>query len=126
MQKNTTNLKVWADAIDLAVIVFDEVTRFPEKGSSLAQQMIRSAISVPSNIAEGKGRLSDRESRQFMGIARGSLLELQSQVIIAGRVNLLDPGVVKLTLDRINEVGRELNGLIRFYSNAIEQESRKR
>jgi four helix bundle protein len=78
------NLKVWQRAIDLSVTIYKFTSHFP--GSELyglTSQLRRAAVSVASNIAEGYGRASKGEFRQFIGIARGSVLELQTQLEIA-------------------------------------------
>jgi len=80
------DLRVWQNAMELAVEVYRQTSRLPrEEIYSLTQQMRRAAVSVPSNIAEGKGRRSRKEFQQFLFHARGSLLELQTQVMIAKR-----------------------------------------
>ena len=69
-----TDLRVWQEAVDLATEVYGLTATFPKSEIySLAQQMRRAAVSVPSNIAEGKGRGSPRDFRQFLYQARGSL-----------------------------------------------------
>jgi four helix bundle protein len=75
---------VWQKAVTLVKDVYLETREFPKvEVYGLAAQMRRSAVLVPSNIAEGQGRLSKGEFRQFLGVARGSLLELETQIIIA-------------------------------------------
>ncbi len=74
--------------------------------------MRRAAVSIPSNIAEGKGRRSAKEFRQFLFHARGSLLELQTQVIIARRLSYLADEQEKEILHQAGQVGRSLSGLI--------------
>jgi len=74
--------------------------------------MRRAAVSVPSNIAEGKGHRSDREFMHFLFHARGSLLELQTQILIAQELQYLPEGRVQHMQELANSVGRTLNGLI--------------
>jgi four helix bundle protein len=78
----------------------------------LTSQLRRSAVSVASNIAEGQGRLSNGEFRQFLGQARGSLIEMETQVLIGGNLGYLTPEAVTRLLDRSGEVSRLLHGLI--------------
>lgn len=79
--------------------------------------MRRSAVSVPSNIAEGKGRYSQRELVQFLHHARGSLLELETQFEISHGLGYVDPFTFKRIAAKSAELGRILNGLIhRFQS----------
>jgi four helix bundle protein len=79
--------------------------------------MRRAAVSVPSNIAEGKERYSQKEFVQFLYHARGSLLELQTQLSIASDLEYIDPPTFEHLESETEEVGRILNGLInRFHS----------
>ena len=78
----------------------------------LQSQMRRAAVSVPSNIAEGHGRLNDGHFRQFLASARGSLFELQTQLEIAGSRKLVDQKDVKDLMDASEEIARMLNGLL--------------
>ena len=73
--------------------------------------MRRSAISIPSNIAEGQGRKSDRDFQRHLAIAHGSICEMETQVMLAGRLGFLDQGQVDRVLDGSAEVGRLVNGL---------------
>jgi len=69
------NLKVWQEAMELVEIVYDLVKRFPsDEKFDLVSQIKRSVVSIPSNIAEGKGRNSDKEFKQFLYIARGEFV----------------------------------------------------
>lgn len=107
------DLRVWQKAMDLAEEIYRRTATFPrEEMYNLTQQMRRSAISVPSNIAEGKGRNSRREFNQFLFHARGSLLELQTQVMIAKRLNYFSEEQARQILGHANAVGRSLAGLI--------------
>ena len=93
-------LKVWQKAIELAVLVYRLTQTFPrEEIYGLTSQMRRSAISVPSNIAEGQGRSTSGEFGQFLGIARGSNFELQTQLELARALGLG-------AKDKINEAER--------------------
>jgi four helix bundle protein len=78
----------------------------------LSQQMRRAAVSVPSNIAEGKGHHSDKEFAHFLFHARGSLLELQTQLMIAEDLQYLTKAEAEQQLTRAEVVGRALSGLI--------------
>jgi four helix bundle protein len=82
--KSFRDLIVWQRGIELATAIYRLTHDFPrEEVYGLTAQLRRSAVSVPSNIAEGQGRLSTGEFRQFLGIARGSNCELQTQLEIA-------------------------------------------
>jgi len=84
------DLLIWQKAIAIVKIVYAETGNFPEQEKfGLVSQMRRSAVSIPSNIAEGNGRKSKKEFLQFLNIARGSLSELETQIIIAEELKLL-------------------------------------
>jgi four helix bundle protein len=86
---------------------------FPkEEIFGLTSQLRRSAVSIPSNIAEGQGRLSKGEFRVFLGNARGSLSELETQIIIACDLGYINQSEKTRLLDLAAEIGRTLNGLI--------------
>jgi len=83
------DLVVWQKSMALVREVYRYIQSFPKaEASGLTTQLRRAAVSVPSNIAEGQGRLSTGEFKQFLGHARGSLLELETQILIAQ-----DPGL---------------------------------
>ena len=88
------------------------VTRgFPnEEKFGLTSQLRRAAVSIPSNIAEGQGRLTRGEFRQFLGQAKGSLCEVETQFIIANNLGYLED--LEPMLERLHEVARLLNGLL--------------
>ena len=84
MGKSYRELKIWQRAIELSVAVYRLTGQFPaDERFGLTSQLRRAAVSVASNIAEGYGRASRGEFRQFVGMARGSVLELQTQLVIA-------------------------------------------
>jgi len=107
------DLVVWQRAMDLVEEVYRCTKCFPrEEIFGLISQMRRAAVSVPSNIAEGKGRFSQRELTHFLFHARGSLLELQTQISIATRLEYLSGSDATRLDDHAAEVGRLLNGLV--------------
>src|ERR1700691_5822003 len=86
------DLKAWQKAMDLSVEIYELTRGFPrEEIFGLASQLRRSAVSIPSNIAEGQGRSGTREFQQFLSVARGSLCEPQTQLEIARRAGLGSP-----------------------------------
>ena len=86
-----TNLKLWETSMNLAETVYRVTMDFPEEERfGLVVQLKRAAVSIPSNIAEGKGRNSDKEFKQFLYIARGSLFELRTQLELARRLGFVD------------------------------------
>jgi four helix bundle protein len=112
--KNYRDLIVWQKAMDLVTLVYQFTESFPQKEVfGLTNQVRRAAVSIPSNIAEGQGRNSNRDFRHFLSIARGSLQEVETQLELARRLGYLDE------IDLINisesscEVARLINGLSR-------------
>jgi four helix bundle protein len=107
------DLIVWQRSIELVAEVYRVTKAFPkDEIYGLTAQMRRAAVSVPSNIAEGQGRLSTGEFLQFLGNARGSLHELQTQVVIGRTLGFLAEGKEKPLLALSIEVDRMLNRLL--------------
>ena len=112
------DLNVWRCAMDLVLEVYRATGSFPRQEIyGLTSQMRRSAVSVPSNIAEGKGRFSRKELLQFLFHARGSLLELQTQITIARELDFLPARQSDKLTEMADEVGRLLNGLINRFQD---------
>lgn len=106
--------------------IYRSIQHFPrEEMFGLTSQLRRSAVSVASNIAEGQGRLSKGEFRHFLGQARGSLIELETQVFIGGNLGYLNPEAVTRLLESSGEVSRLLHGLIKSLQ-PIEPKARTR
>lgn len=107
------DLVAWQKAVDLVAEVYRITRSFPkDEIYGLTSQLRRAAVSIPSNIAEGQGRLSKGEFRQFLGQARGSVLEVETQAIIARRLGFLEDAAAENVLSRSAEVNRILNGLL--------------
>ena len=101
------DLQVWQKSMELTVAIYRITQTFPrEEAFGLTSQMRRSAISIPSNIAEGQGRLNMREFRQFLGIARGSNCELQTQLEIARRLELGNSQLLNDAESLSHEIGK--------------------
>ena len=102
---NLKELKIWSKAIDLTVDVYKATADFPaDERYGLISQSRRAAVSIPSNIAEGAGRNSAKEFINFLGIANGSSYELQTQLIISNKLNLLENTVLDSLLQQIEEL----------------------
>ena len=113
MARSYRELLVWQKAKALAVRVYQVTETFPRKEIySLTSQMTRAAVSVASNIAEGQGRLTGGEFLHFLGQARGSLLELDTQLAIALDLNYLNAEEHKSVEQEIYQVLGLLNRLI--------------
>ena len=113
MGKSFLDLIVWQRAVDMTVSVYELTESFPRKEIyGLTSQLRRAAVSVASNIAEGAGRGSKKEFRQFLNVARGSNCEVQTQLMIASRLNLTAHQDLEMAESLSHEVGRMLNGLL--------------
>ena len=111
--KHYQQLIAWQRAIALVTEVYSATKCFPrDEIYGLTSQIRRAAVSVPSNIAEGQGRATRGEFVQFLGHARGSLCEVETQVVIAANLHYIEPDIRDMLSDRITELGRILNGLI--------------
>ena|ERR1019366_5653616 len=107
------DLVVWQKALDLVTEIYRATSGFPrEEVFGLTSQLRRSAVSVPSNIAEGQGRATKGEFIQFLSHARGSLYELETQIVIAGRLGYLLAEREHALAAKAEEVARILNGLL--------------
>ena len=94
-----SEMKVWQLSIDLVEDIFKLTNKFPkEETYTLAQQMKRAAISIPSNIAEGMARNSTKECIRFLHFSLGSLSELDTQLVIAKRLQFVDEDLSQQTL----------------------------
>ena len=112
------DLLVWKKAMALVTEISKATSCFPkEELYGLTSQLRRAAVSVPSNIAEGQGRLTKGEFQQFLGQARGSLLEVETQIMIALNLCYLNQNQADRLFELLAEVGRLLNGLIASLRN---------
>ena len=119
MGQSFRDLVVWQKAMTLVTEVYRATASFPkDELFALTSQLRRAAVSVPSNIAEGQGRLSKREFHYFLGLARGSLMEVETQVQIASNLGYLKAETVSDLLSMSAEVGRVLNGLMTSVKSA--------
>ena len=118
MTKNYTDLIVWQKAMDLVTEIYRITRELPkDELFGLTSQLRRAAVSIPSNIAEGQGRLSKGEFRVFLGNARGSLAEVETQILIAQNLSYLDEPEINRLLAMVEEVGKVLNGVLSAVKN---------
>lgn len=111
MGRSYKDLVAWQRAMDLVTATYKATAGFPrDELFGLTSQLRRAAVSIPSNIAEGQGRLSEKEPRYFRGQARGSLMELETQMQIAENLGYLQEEQIAPLLQSSAEVGRILNG----------------
>ena len=115
--KSYEELLVWQRAMLLAKMVYGVQKQLPkEEMYGLGDQIRRAVVSVPSNIAEGFGRESDKDFKHFLSIARGSLYETKTQLELAESLGYLQMPVE--LVDLFNEVGKLINGLSRYLSTS--------
>jgi four helix bundle protein len=113
MGRSYKDLVAWQRAMDLVTTTYRATAGFPkDELFGLTSQLRRAAVSIPSNIAEGQGRLSTKEFRYFLGQARGSLMEVETQAQIAENLGYLPKEQTAALLKSCADVGRILNGLL--------------
>ncbi len=113
MAQSFRDLQVWQRAMQLTVAIYRMTQNFPrEEVYGLTSQIRRSAVSVPSNIAEGQGRLAKGDFRQFLSIARGSNFELQTQLEIARSLRFGDSKLIDEAEGLSHEVGKMIYALL--------------
>ena len=123
MASSFRDLRVWQNAMTLATDIYRSTADFPRHELyGLSQQMRRAAVSVPSNIAEGKGQRTNKGFAQFLFHARGSLLELETQIEIAQALQYIGSEQAQRLRAEATGVGRSLSGLINSLSNPIDPE----
>jgi four helix bundle protein len=111
------DLVAWQKSLDLVLEVYRCTQTFPKTEMyGLVSQLRRAAVSVPSNIAEGHARLSTGEFKQFLGHALGSLMEVETQILIAQGLGYVEAGASTGLLERTAEIGKVVNGLLRSLS----------
>jgi len=116
--KTYRDLIAWQRAMELVRSVYEITQQWPTKEQyGLTSQVRRAAVSVPSNIAEGFGRRATRDYLRHLGIAYGSLLEVETQLQIAGMLSYLDSAALNRLLGQCAECGKILNGLITSLRN---------
>jgi len=107
------DLLVWHRSIQMSLSVYRATMSFPKQEIyGLSSQLRRAAVSVPSNIAEGRGRLTQGEFRQFLGIAQGSNYEVQTQLVIAQELGFGSRDELHSAANLSREVGKMLSALI--------------
>lgn len=107
------DLIAWQKAMELARAIYAQTEEFPKSETfGLRMQLRRSSVSVASNIAEGHGRLTDAQLRNSLGMARGSLYELQTQIELACDMSFIDPESKQQLLQLATDVAKLINGLL--------------
>lgn len=112
MIKDFKDLTVWQKAMELVAEVYLLVKKLPkEELFALSDQIRRSSISIPSNIAEGQARNSVKEFIHFLAIAKGSKAELETQLLLCVKINYLNNTEIENAINLIQEIGKMLNAL---------------
>ena len=105
-------LTVWQEAMNLVEMVYQQTMTLPKTELyGLTSQIRRAAVSIPANIAEGNGRRSRKEYLQFLSIANGSIMELETHILIIERLKFITSEVSEQLQNKINTVGRLLSAL---------------
>ena len=113
--KSFTDLNAWKEAHKLVLMIYKITKEFPkEEIFGLVSQMRKAVVSITSNIAEGFSRQSKKEKIQFYSIAKGSLTEIQNQLLIAKDIGYISKKDFQLIAEQSIEVNKLLNGLIRY------------
>jgi four helix bundle protein len=112
MGQSYRNLIAWQKAMDFAMDIYCSTKGFPrDEVYGLATQLRRAAVSVPANIAEGQARYSPAEFHNFLGRARGSLVEIETELILCENLQYLSQEQSRKLLGKAAELGKILNGL---------------
>ena len=122
MGESYRDLIAWRKAMHLVREIYDATRLFPrDELYGLTSQLRRAAVSVPSNIAEGQARFSSKELAHFLSQARGSLVEIETQILIAQDLGYLSATKTRLLLQQAAELGRVLNGLIASIRGVVQK-----
>ena len=112
---NFKDLKIWQKAMELTMEIYSLVRLLPkEETYALSDQMRRAAVSIPSNIAEGQGRGSDKEFIQFLYFSRGSILELSTQLEICQKIGYITSTEAAKASELITETCKMMQALIKY------------
>lgn len=117
--RSFTDLEVWKEGHKLVIMIYETTKKFPkDEIFGLTNQLRRCAVSITSNISEGFGRQGSKEKVQFYFIARGSVIELQNQILVAKDVGYISNADFKIIADPSVTVHKILNGLIKSTRDA--------
>ena len=118
MLTNYKDLNVWQKACELCLEIYTITAKFPkEEIYGLISQIRRSAVSIPSNIAEGYGRKTTNDYIRMLYISYGSVCELETQILLAGDLDLIEKGELGTLKEDIAEIERMLKALIKSLEN---------
>jgi four helix bundle protein len=114
------NLDVWKKSTSLSSEIYLELAHLKDFG--FKDQLTRSGLSIPSNIAEGLERVSDKEKIRFLDIARSSIAEAQTQIYIGTKINYIKPNIGNIWIEELEEIGKMLTGLIKSMNKRESQD----
>ena len=118
MLKNYKDLKVWQKSYELCLRIYRITAKFPkEERYGLTSQLRRSVVSIPSNIAEGYGRKTTADYIRMLYISYGSVCELETQVLLAGDLGVIEKSELSTAKKDIEEIERMLKALIKSLEN---------
>ena len=118
------DLKVWQKAIDLTTEIYQLVKQLPQdEHYALSDQMRRVVVSVPSNIAEGRGRGTDKEFVRYLLMSRGSLWELSTQLIICEKLHYINNIQTSQARQMIIEISKKINALANSFIGQNEDDA---
>ena len=109
------DLEVWKRSSQLSVEIYKKLSTLKDYG--FKDQITRSGLSVPSNIAEGFGRIGDKEKRNFLNYAKGSCAELRTQIYIGVKIGYIDSSIGKTWIAETEEISAMLTGLMKYLTN---------
>ena len=123
--KSYRDLLVWQKAMDLVAVTYDLSAKLPKTEIyGLATQIRRAAVSIPANVAEGHGRDHLGDYLHHLSIANGSLMELETHLLLCARLSYIPPNEVEGLLEKTGEVSRMLSGLTRSLKHSRTAEAR--
>lgn len=113
-------LEAWIQAVELVTDIYKKTEAFPkEERFGLTSQIRRASVSIPANIAEGAGRLSQKEFAYFLSNAQGSASELETELIISNKLGYLDEASFSKLITQLERIGRLITGLSKHVSRKI-------
>lgn len=114
---NHKDLIVWQKSMELVTDIYIETRNFPaDERYGIVSQMRRAAVSIPSNISEGYGRMNDKETVQFLRVALGSAVELETQILISKNLDFFQINKASELLRDIQAIVKMLNSLIKSFN----------
>lgn len=118
--KTHKDLDVWKLSIEFVTEIYNLTKDFPkEEQFGLTNQIRRASVSIPSNIAEGAGRRSDKEFLQFLYISMGSIQEIDTQLLISLNLSYLTKSEYEILLTKLDQISKMISGLIKFVKERL-------